>query len=75
VCSHSTAVLLPGGRVASAGSTNPTSELNAEIYSPPYLFQGTRPTISSFPDNITYNQTFFLGTPNATGITRVTWCG
>ncbi len=69
---HSTAVLLPGGRVASAGSTNPVSEPNAEIYSPPYLFQGTRPTVGSFPANITYNQVFFVGTPNATDIKRVT---
>ncbi|MGZ4603860.1 MAG: BACON domain-containing protein, partial [Kineosporiaceae bacterium] len=50
---HSTALLLPDGRVLMAGggqlpgrATNITS---AEIYSPPYLFKGARPTISSAP--------------------------
>ena len=70
---HSTAVLLPDGRVVSAGSTNPTSEPNAEVYSPPYLFKGTRPTISSAPATVGYSQTFFVGTPNATSITKAAW--
>ena len=48
---HSTAVLLPDGRVLSAGggqfSQFPPASPSAEIYSPPYLFRGPRPTISS----------------------------
>ena len=43
---HSTAVLLPDGRVLSAGQTSGTQQTTAEIYSPPYLFSGTRPTIA-----------------------------
>jgi len=50
---HSTAILLPDGRVLSAGGTAGThgvvNNRNAEIYSPPYLFNGPRPTITSFP--------------------------
>jgi galactose oxidase len=66
---HSIALLLPDGRVLSGGGDIKTS---AEVYSPPYLFKGARPTISSAPANVTYGQTFFVGTPNATGITKVT---
>lgn len=67
---HSTAVLLPDGRVlSSGGDNNPT----AEIYSPPYLFRGTRPTISSAPTAVNYGQTFFVGTPEGASISSVTW--
>jgi galactose oxidase len=67
---HSVAVLLPDGRVFSAGG-NFTSSY--EIFSPPYLFKGSRPTITSAPASVGYGQTFFLATPNATSITKVTW--
>ena len=46
---HSTALLLPDGRVLSAGDdfNGPaTTTDTAEIYSPPYLFKGARPTIA-----------------------------
>ena len=43
---HSTAVLLPDGRVLSAGAGD-GNRLTGEIYSPPYLFKGGRPTIAS----------------------------
>jgi hypothetical protein len=37
---HSTAVLLPDGRVLSAGHDNGRRSTMAEVYSPPYLFRG-----------------------------------
>ena len=47
---HSTAVLLPDGTVLSGGDTGGGGGGNAlEVYSPPYLFAGTRPTITSAP--------------------------
>ena len=69
---HSTAVLLPDGRVLSAGSDSQKPfEKTYEIYSPAYLFNGPRPAITSSPSSITYTQTFTITTPDASSIQRV----
>jgi hypothetical protein len=72
---HSTALLLPDGRVLVTGSgeygAGSIDQLNAEIYSPTYLFKGTRPTISSVPATLTFGQPFTVQTPNAANITSV----
>lgn len=74
---HSTAALLPDGRVLVAGGGAPptapgdTIHKDAEIYSPPYLFKGSRPTITSAPSSVDYAETFFLGTPDASSIVKV----
>jgi hypothetical protein len=65
---HSTAVLLPDGRVVSAGDdgnpggTNPLD--TAEVYSPPYLFKGPRPTISFAPETVELSDTFDVEAPD-----------
>jgi hypothetical protein len=57
---HATAALLPDGRVLTGGHC---SERTAEIYSPPYLFQGPRPAYSADPPTAVYhNQTFTVPT-------------
>jgi hypothetical protein len=69
---HSTAVLIPDGRVVSAGSDNGAPEqVSYEIYSPPYLFNGARPVISAAPTSLTYNQKFTITTANASTIASV----
>jgi hypothetical protein len=75
---HSSAILLQDGRVLSAGGGRSEAggtldQENAQIFSPPYVFKGTRPTIASAPTaSVAYGQTFFVGTPDAAGIAQVT---
>lgn len=57
---HSSAVLLPDGRVVTLGSNpgNGTFEMRISIYQPAYLFRGARPTITNAPNQATYGQNF-----------------
>jgi hypothetical protein len=50
---HSSAFLLPDGRVMATGDNpgNGTWNHNVSIYTPPYLLKGIRPTITSVIDN------------------------
>lgn len=66
---HATALLLPDGRVLSAGGRN---RRTAEVFSPPYLFKGARPTVSSAPTTVAPGTTFTVGTPDPAGISKVT---
>ena len=71
---HSTALLLPDGRVlvAGGGRLSPATDfLTAEIFSPPYLFKGTRPTIASAPALMPQTGTVIVETPQALDIASV----
>ena len=76
-CYHSTAVLLPNATVLSAGggefilnegtpqqvANDPQdSHTDAQVFSPPYLFKGPQPEITSAPDSVQYGDTFEIGT-------------
>jgi hypothetical protein len=69
---HSSAYLLPDGRVATVGGNpggaNPY-ENRIEIYSPPYLFKGERPTISMVPTEMTYGGSYVVSAKAASGST------
>ena len=76
---HSTAILLPDARVLSAGGNpeggahvqwdqDPEEEMRLEIFSPPYLFRGPRPTITAAPAQCTYGQTIQISSPQPANI-------
>jgi PKD repeat protein len=71
---HSTSLLLPDGRVLHAGSgegADMPEERNAELFSPPYLFNGARPTIDDAPAQVGYGTSFTIVTPQAADIQSV----
>jgi hypothetical protein len=55
---------MPDGRVLVCGggrfddATLPTDQFSAEFFSPPYLFRGSRPAITSAPSQLSYGQSF-----------------
>ena len=67
---HSFALLLPDGRVLLGGSQpdGMPAERRLELYSPPYLFKGTRPVITEAPDVVAYGSTVRIRTTQANNI-------
>jgi hypothetical protein len=79
---HSTAMLLLDGRVLSVGGGAPgkVQNLNAQIYSPPYLYQAggngqlaTRPTITDAPLTLVNNGSalYTIRTPQGSTVQKV----
>jgi len=72
---HSSTMLLADGRVLSTGSGDGggvTSQKTYEIFSPPYLFKGARPSANLARNDMHYGQPFVVTTPNAASIRKVT---
>lgn len=76
---HSTAILLPDGRVFSGGGGQPaatggdTDHYSVEFYSPPYLFRGARPVVTRAPAAVGYGQTFLVAMPDTSDVAAVNW--
>ena len=82
---HSTALLLPDGRVLSSGggicgTCDQVGYLakNAQVFTPPYLFKtdgsgelAPRPAIASAPASVAYGAGFQIDTPDAAAIRKV----
>jgi hypothetical protein len=73
---HSTALLMPDGRVLVGGGGHPfglgdPGQYSTQFYSPPYLSSGPRPTITSAPGGATYGSNIAITTPDAAHITAV----
>lgn len=80
---HSSALLLPDGRVMSIGDDldsmlfdddlGDAYDTTIELYSPPYLFKGPRPEVTSAPTTATYDRPFtFTVAADAAAVDRVT---
>ena len=76
---HSTALLLPDATVlvAGGGAHGPLTNLNAEIYYPPYLYNASggfaaRPSITSAPNAISLGDQFNVDASGPNTVTRVT---
>ena len=70
---HANALLLPDGRVMTAGS-NPdrnSQELRIEIFRPPYLFRGKRPIIKKSDEETSYNKTMEIETLDSETIDKI----
>ena len=86
---HSTAALLPDGRVMTGGGgvcgvcmTTGYLEKNIEYFTPPYLYKhdgsgqlATRPAISAAPATVAVNTTFTVSSPQAATIAKVALVG
>jgi hypothetical protein len=68
---HSTAVLLPDGRVLSTGGLfDPTHDVKMNLYCPPYLFNpdgslAFRPRLTSAPPAVSWGEVFTVEAPDS----------
>ena len=79
-CYHGTALLLPDGKVLSAGGgeyggAGPDQCFtNAQLFEPPYLHKGgSRPTITAAPSEIAYGEEFSVTLGSSDTISKISW--
>lgn len=68
---HATALLLPDGRVLSAGQDDGPLARFGELFSPPYLFRGPRPTIGDAPTTVSQGGRLQFTSPEAPELAKI----
>lgn len=79
---HRSSLLLPDMRILLGGHSSTgraadgpgqahQEDPSFEVFSPPYLFRGPRPTITGAPAGIRWGETFEVETPQADGVGQV----
>jgi Domain of unknown function (DUF1929) len=74
---HSIAVLLPDGRILTAGGVDPSpgiverDQRSMEVFSPAYLDRGPRPVVTAAPGNVAYGASFDVESPDAGDVESV----
>jgi hypothetical protein len=68
---HSTALLLPDARVLCAGQDSGSLQQYGEIFSPPYLFRGPRPSLADAPTTVAHGGSLQFTCPEAADLTTV----
>src|SRR5262249_21728924 len=75
---HGSAILLPDGRVALAGKDGSFQadifkypDHRVELFSPPYLFAGSRPVITGAPGQVAYGAPITIAFTSDVSISRV----
>jgi hypothetical protein len=75
---YKTSLLLPDGRVLVAGNggiAGMQEPFDGELFSPPYLFNGPRPEVTSVPGTVAYGSRFSIQTPDRDAIASVALIG
>ncbi len=69
---HSVSVLVPDGRVLTAGGPDVMdNQFNMEVFSPPYLFMGPRPAVSAATTTVGHGNPITIATPDEPTIASV----
>ena len=72
---HSSTLLLPDGRIMTMGGDDvgPGFEMQVEVFTPPYLYQGTRPVITAAPSSISYSTSHTVSATATGGTLASAW--
>lgn len=72
---HSSTLLLPDGRVLTMGGDDYGAgfEMQVEVFTPPYLYNGTRPVITAAPTSVAYSTSYTLSATASNATLASAW--